>query len=48
MRAAARLVLATTPALGHDLVLIGRDTTRGRPFALLLDDLRRALVKVGA
>lgn len=45
LRAAARIVLQDTFATGHDLVLIGRDTTRGRPFALLLDDLRRALAK---
>ena len=45
LRAAARLVLVGTVAAGHDLVLIGRDTTRGRPFALLMDDLRRAVAK---
>ena len=45
LRAAARLVLADTSAAGHDLVLIGRNTTRGRPFTLLIDDLRRALAK---
>ena len=48
LRAAAREVLAASPVQGHDLVLIGRDATRGRRFALLVDDLRRALAKVGA
>ena len=46
LREAARLVLREQPVVGQDLVLIGRDTTRGRPFALLMDDLRRALLKV--
>lgn len=45
LRAAARLVLQDTAATGYDLVLIGRDTTRGRPFAQLVDDFRRALAK---
>lgn len=48
LRAAAREVLAQAPVQGVDLVLIGRDATRGRPFTLLVDDLRRALAKVGA
>jgi len=30
-----------------DLVLIGREATRGRAFGALREDLRRALVKVG-
>jgi len=47
LREAARLLLATAPVRGVDLVLIGRDTTRSRPFVLLIDDLRRALAKVG-
>lgn len=34
-------------AAGHDLVLIGRDGTRGRDFRALQDDLRRALRKTG-
>ncbi len=46
LREAARLLLRDEPVQGADLVLIGRDTTRGRPFALLVDDLRRALAKV--
>lgn len=48
LRAAARLVLQDIPAEGYDLVLIGRDTTRGRLFAHLLDDFRRALTKATA
>ncbi len=45
LREAARLLLREEPVGGADLVLIGRDTTRGRPFPLLMDDLRRALHK---
>lgn len=45
LRAVARIVLADTVVGAHDLVLIGRDTTRGRPFGLLVDDLRRAIAK---
>ena len=48
LRAAARAVLAATPVRGHDLVLIGRDATRSRPFPLLVEDVRRALAKLGA
>jgi ribonuclease P protein component len=47
LKEAARLALAEAPAIGFDLVLIGRDTTRARPFAELQDDLRRALKKAG-
>ena len=47
LREAARLVLSCDPPRGVDLVLIGRDATRGRDFALLMDDLRRALAKAG-
>ena len=47
LKEAARLALAEAPATGHDLVLIGRDATRARPFAELMDDLRRALKKAG-
>jgi len=47
LREAARLLLAETPAVGADLVLVGRDSTRGRKFTLLIDDLRRALAKLG-
>jgi ribonuclease P protein component len=47
LREAARLLLRDNPATGADLVLVGRDTTRGRPFDLLIDDLRRGMVKLG-
>jgi ribonuclease P protein component len=47
LREAARLVLAETPVTGHDLVLVGRDATRARPFPLLIADLRDALHKAG-
>ena len=47
LREAARLVLAQQPLSGLDLVLIGRDATRSRPFTTLQDDLRRALAKAG-
>jgi ribonuclease P protein component len=47
LKEAARLLLRGTPLSGVDLVLIGRDATRGRPFADLTDDLRRALAKAG-
>lgn len=48
LKEAARLHLRDHPLTGVDLVLIGRDATRGRRFADLLGDLRRALAKVGA
>lgn len=47
LKEAARLLLREHPVAGVDLVLIGRDATRGRPFEVLTDDLRRALIKVG-
>ena len=47
LREAARLLLAESPAVGADLVLVGRDTTRGRKFSLLIEDLRRGLAKLG-
>ncbi len=47
LREAARLLIAERPCLGHDLVLIGRDSTRRRRFDLLIGDIRRALDKVG-
>ena len=47
LKEAARLVLATHPVSGVDLVLIGRAATAGRNFDALQDDVRRALVKVG-
>ena len=47
LKEAARLYLGAHPVAGVDLVLIGRDSTRGRDFADLTDDLRRALAKLG-
>ncbi len=47
LKEAARLLLREHPVSGVDLVLVGRDKTRGRPFVLLRDDLRRALAKAG-
>jgi ribonuclease P protein component len=47
LKEAARLVLAEQPVGGVDLVLIGRAATRGRDFAALQDDVRRALAKAG-
>jgi ribonuclease P protein component len=53
LREAARLLLrdqaaAGKPLFGVDLVLIGRDGTRSRPFPALIDDVRRALKRTGA
>ena len=48
LRACADIVLAEAGLKGMDLVLIGRDATRSRDFALLLDDLRRALARTAA
>ena len=47
LREAARLLLKDQPIRGVDLVLIGREATRGREFTSLVDDLRRALRKAG-
>jgi ribonuclease P protein component len=47
LKEAARLVLQAHPVSGVDLVLIGRDATRGRKFTVLMDDLSRALTKLG-
>ena len=47
LKEAARLLLRAQSLSGVDLVLIGRDTTRARRFADLIDDLRRALGKAG-
>ncbi len=47
LKEAARLLLREHPVAGVDLVLIGRDATRARRFPELMDDLRRALIKVG-
>ncbi len=47
LKEAARLLLRQRIVRGVDLVVIGRDNTRLRPFADLLDDLDRALTKAG-
>jgi ribonuclease P protein component len=47
LREAARLLLRDAPVLGADLVLIGRDKTRARPFDKLTQDLRQALARHG-
>ena len=47
LKEAARLLLQDRAIAGVDLVLIGRDTTRGRNFAALVADFGRALTKVG-
>lgn len=48
LKEAARLLLRDQAPRGVDLVLIGREGTRGRPFAALIEDLRQALSQVGA
>lgn len=47
LKEAARLLLQQQPVAGVDLVLIGRDATRARPFTALQDDLRKALSRAG-
>jgi ribonuclease P protein component len=47
LKEAARLLLAQRPVTGVDLVLIGRDSTRGRKFIALQGDIRRALERTG-
>jgi ribonuclease P protein component len=47
LKEAARLELAEHSVSGVDLVVIGREATRGRDFLDLRDDLRRALRKAG-
>lgn len=47
LREAARIVLGDAPPPGWDLVLIGRDDTRGRDFRDLMGDLRGALRQAG-
>jgi ribonuclease P protein component len=48
LRAAADQILPVEAAFFTDYVLIGRQETLRRPFALLLQDLRTALKRVGA
>lgn len=47
LKEAARLLLRDRVLVGVDLVLIGRDTTRGRRFSDLMQDFERALIKAG-
>lgn len=48
LREAARQVVVADASPGFDLVLIARQETLVRPFALLLQDLQTALKRVGA
>jgi ribonuclease P protein component len=48
LREAARAVIGVEAKPSHDYVLIGRPETLRRPYALLLQDLRTALKRVGA
>jgi ribonuclease P protein component len=47
LKEAVRLVLQNEPIFGVDLVLIGRNSTRGREFRELQADIKRALDRVG-
>jgi ribonuclease P protein component len=47
LKEAARLLLKERPVVGVDLVLIGREPARTCHFAVLLDELGRALDKAG-
>jgi ribonuclease P protein component len=47
LKEAARLLLQQHPAIGADLVLIGRQSTRHRNFTALQSDIRRALERTG-
>jgi len=47
LKEAVRLVLRDKPIFGVDLVLIGRNSTRGREFLELQADIKRALDRVG-
>lgn len=48
LREAARLVLPANAATGRDYVVIGRAATLRRPFAMLVSDLRSALLRLNA
>jgi ribonuclease P protein component len=48
LREAARLVLPTNAAPGHDYVLIGRAATLERPFGMLVADMQSALRRLRA
>ncbi len=47
LKEATRLLLRQRAVVGVDLVVIGRDATRSRPFGDLINDLDRALAKAG-
>ncbi len=47
LREAARLLLRDHPAAGADLVLVGRDSTRSRPFPALIEDIAKSMAKLG-
>jgi ribonuclease P protein component len=47
LKEAARLLLRDRALGSVDIVLIGRDATRSRPFTDLMEDLSRALTKAG-
>jgi ribonuclease P protein component len=47
LREAARAALRGQDIAGVDLVLIGREGTRARRFADLVEDVRRALARTG-
>lgn len=47
LREAARLLLGAAPPEGFEIVLIGREATRARPWTSLLGDLRGALKQAG-
>jgi ribonuclease P protein component len=47
LRAAAEHVLPAHAARGHDYVIVARPETVERPFALLLEDLERAMRRLG-
>jgi len=46
LRAAVAQVLPVMAATGHDYVVIAREATVERPFALLIDDLTQALKRL--
>lgn len=46
LRQCARALLPRCGTAGHDYVLIARNSTVGRDFALLLDDVEKALLSL--
>lgn len=47
LREVARLVLAESPRLGADIVLVGRQTTARHEFSALMRDFNEALRRAG-